>query len=42
MLGVIGTAADVTIMEGETFKKVAAVAKLHKTDIKPADKTPYT
>ena len=41
MLGVIDTAADVTIMGGEMFKKVAAVAKLHKRDFKPADKTPY-
>ena len=41
MLGVIDTAADVTIIGGEMFKKVAAVAKLHKKDFKPADKTPY-
>lgn len=41
MLGVIDTAADVTIMGGEMFKKVAAVAKFHKKDFKPADKTPY-
>ena len=30
MLGVIDTAADITIMGGEMFEKVAAVAKLHK------------
>ena len=41
MLGVIDTAADVTIIGGEMFKKVAAVAKLRKKDFKPADKTPY-
>ena len=41
MSGVIDTAADVTIMGGEMFKKVAAVAKLRKKDFKPADKTPY-
>ena len=41
MSGVIDTAADITIMGGEMFKKVAAVAKLHNKDFKPADKTPY-
>ena len=41
MLGVIDTAADVTIMGGEMFKQVATVAKLHKRDFKPVDKTPY-
>ena len=41
MLGVIDSAADVTIIGGEIFKKVAAVAKLRKRDFKPADKTPY-
>ena len=41
MLGVIDTAADVTIMGGEMFKEVAAIAKLRKKDFKPADKTPY-
>ena len=41
MSGVIDTAADVTIMGGEMFKKVAAVAKLRKKDFKPADKTPH-
>lgn len=38
MLGVVDTAADVTIIGGEMFKKVAAVAKLHK-EFKPAYKT---
>jgi len=41
MLGVIDTAADVTIMGGEMFKKVAASAKLRKKDFKPANMTPY-
>ena len=41
MVGVIDTAADVSIMGGEMFKKVAVAANLHK-DFKPADKTPYT
>jgi len=34
-------AADVTIIGGEMFKKVMAVAKLHKKDFKSADKIPY-
>ena len=42
MLGVIDTAADVTIMGGEMFKKVAAVAKLYKRNFKPADKISYS
>lgn len=41
MLGVVDTAADITIMGGEMFKEVAAVAKLHRKDFKPADKTPH-
>lgn len=41
MSGVIDTAADVTIVGGEMFKKVAAVAKLRKKDFKPVDKTHY-
>ena len=41
MLGVIDTAADISIMGGEMFKKVAAVAKLRKRDFKTTDKTPY-
>ena len=41
MLGVIDTAADITITGGGMFEKVAVVAKLHKKDFKPADKTPY-
>ena len=40
MLGVMDTGVDVTIMGGNMFKQVAAAAKLHKRDFKPADKTP--
>ena len=42
MLGVIDTAADVTMIGGEIFKKVAAVAKFCKRDFKPTDKTSTT
>ena len=38
--GVVDTGADITIMGGELFKKVATVARLK--DFKPADKKPYT
>ena len=34
--------ADITIMGPELFKKVAAVAHLKKSQLKPADKTSYT
>ena len=39
--GVIDSGADITIIEGELFKKVAAVARLKKKDLKEADKTPH-
>ena len=39
--GVIDTGADITIMGGEVFKKIAAVAKLRKSQLKKADKTPH-
>ena len=39
-LGVIDTGSDITIMGGELFKKVAAVARLRKRDFKAADKSP--
>ena len=42
MVGVIDTAADVSIMRVEMFKKVAVTAKIHKKDFKPVDRTPYT
>ena len=38
--GVIDSGSDVTIMSGELLKKVAAVAKLHKKDLKPPDRYP--
>ena len=38
--GVIDSGSDVTIMGGELLRKVAAVAKLRKKDLKPPDKTP--
>ena len=41
MLGIVDTAADITIIGGELSKKIAAAARLHKKDFKPADKTPY-
>ena len=37
--GIVDTAADITIVGAETFKRIAAVAKLRKRDLKPADKT---
>ena len=42
MEGVVDTAADITIVGAEAFKRIAAVAKLKKRDLKPADKTPRT
>ena len=38
-LGIIDTGSDITIMGGELFKKVAAVARLRKRDFKAADKS---
>ena len=40
--GVVDSGADITIIGGEAFKKVAAVARLRKRDFKPPDKTPKT
>ena len=40
--GIVDSAADITIMGGKLFKQVANVARLHKKDFKPADKTPCT
>ena len=40
--GIVDTAADITIVGAETFKRIAAVAKLRKRDLKLADKTPCT
>jgi len=36
--GIVDTAADITIMGGTLFKKVAAVACLWKKQFKPCDK----
>ena len=35
--GIIDSGADITIMGGELFKKVAAAARLKKRDFKKAD-----
>ena len=35
MLGVVDTGADITIINGPMFKRVAAVARLHKRDLRP-------
>ena len=42
LYGIIDSGADITILGGELFKRVAAVAKLHKRDFLKADQTPYT
>ena len=39
--GVIDSGANITIMNGDTFKKVAAIAQLRKKAFKSADKIPY-
>ena len=38
----IDTGADITIMGGTLFKKIASVAKLRKSKFKKADKRPHT
>ena len=40
MDGVVDSGADITIMGGAMFKRVAVVAKLRKKDFKPPDKVP--
>lgn len=40
MYGMIDTGADITILGGNLFKKVATIAKLKKRDFHPADKIP--
>ena len=42
MYGIVDTGADITIMGGTMFRKVAAVAKLRKKDFKNPDKQPKT
>ena len=39
--GLVDTGADITIMNGETFREVASVAYLKKKHVKAADKTPH-
>ena len=41
VIGIIDTAADITIMGGSLFQKVASVAKLKKKNFKPPDVTPH-
>jgi len=41
-IGIIDTAADITIMGGKLFQKVASVAKLKKKNFKPPGITPHT
>ena len=41
-VGLVDTAADINIMGGDLFKKVASVARLKKRDFKTANKTPRT
>ena len=38
--GIVDSGADITIVGGDVFKRIAAVAKLRKRDFKPPDKTP--
>ena len=40
VFGVIDSGADITIISGNLFRRVASVAKLRKKDLKPADKVP--
>jgi len=42
VFGIIDSGADITIMGGELFKKVAAAARLKKRDFKKPDKVPRT
>ena len=41
VMGIIDSGADITIMNGDMFKKVAAIARLKKKAFKAADKTSY-
>ena len=40
MYGIVDTGADITIIGGNMFRKVAAVARLKKKNFRKADKTP--
>ena len=39
-LGVLDAGADITIISGELFRKIATVARLKKRDLKRPDKQP--
>ena len=39
--GIVDSGADITIMNGDLFKKVAVAAHLKKRDLKLADKSPH-
>ena len=41
-LGIINTRADIMIMGGELFKKVATTARLRKKDFCKPDRTPHS
>ena len=41
MYGIVDTGADITILGGKAFQRIAAKAKLRKKEFKPADKTAY-
>jgi hypothetical protein len=41
-IGVIDTGADITIVNGALFAKIAAAARLKKKDFRPANKVPRT
>ena len=38
--GIVDSGADITIIGGTLFKRVAAVARLKKRDFRPSDKVP--
>ena len=40
--GIVDSAADITIIGGALFKRIATIARLRKRDFKPPDKTPKT
>jgi hypothetical protein len=42
VVGVLDSGADITIMGGALFKKVAAAAKLKRKDLHGSDKVPRT
>ena len=42
VIGVVDSGSDITIVNGELLKKVAAVVKLWKRDLKKPDKMPTT